>query len=96
MNPRSESRRSAFRAAVLALHGPTCQMPICRMASRAIDLSLRAPHPGSYTADHVKPLIDGGQPFDPRNGRPAHWGCNSSAGASLANGRRPPGPSRDW
>ena len=91
-NPRSQSKRERFRQAVLALHGPVCRMPICKQPTRAIDLNLRAPHKGSYTADHIVEvdvlLRQGGDPFDVSNVRPAHWGCNSSRGATYGNRTR--------
>ena len=86
-DPRSQSKRERFRQAVLAEWGP-----ICWLCHRPIDLALKAPHPGSYTADHVIELARivaaGGDPFDPTNGRPAHWRCNTSRGASFGNRRR--------
>lgn len=88
-DPRNHRRlRQQWRLLVLATHGPTCAMPTCKMPDRAIDLKLKAPHPGSYTTDHIVEIQDGGAPFDVSNGRPAHWGCNSSAGAASGNRRR--------
>lgn len=97
-DPRShQSKREAFRRKVLAAHGPTCQMPSCKMPSRHIDLRLKHPHPGSYEADHIEtcaqlkarraPLA---AYYDPSNGRPAHKLCNGSAGATTGNRTRKP------
>jgi hypothetical protein len=92
VNPRSQSKRERFRQAVLALHGPTCRMPVCVMPTRAIDLTLKAPHRASYTADHIIEVDvltrRGGDPFDVTNGRPAHWACNSKSGATYGNRTR--------
>lgn len=107
MNPRSQSKRERFRQAVLALHGPTCRMPVCVMPSRAINLDLKAPHRGSYTADHIIEVDvltrRGGDPFDVSNGRPAHLACNCKSGAAYGNRarrrKRKPNPlntSRAW
>lgn len=92
-DPRNhQSKREAFRRAVLATHGPICQMPVCKLPTRTIDLRLKHPHPGSYEADHIETcaqLKKRGAPlsayYDPTNGRPAHKRCNGSEGASRGN-----------
>jgi len=59
----------------------------CHLCARPIDPALVYPDPGSWTADHVVAVVDGGRDeWD--NLRPAHLGCNSSAGATLGNRRR--------
>ena len=70
INPRL---RRAFRAAVLARHGPTCHL-----CTRPIDLRLPRWHTGSYEADHLVPPSRGGALLDPANGRPAHKACNAA------------------
>lgn len=107
-NSRSQSKRERFRQAVLHRDGPTCRMAHCKQPTRAIDLRLQAPHRASYTADHIIELAtlerqgQADRYYDPDNGRPAHWGCNASAGASFGNRlRRLPRPPRfnrsnDW
>jgi 5-methylcytosine-specific restriction endonuclease McrA len=55
--------------------------PVCWLCKRAIDLSLRWPHPFSYTVHHLVPLARGGALLDLDNARPAHLTCNSSQGA---------------
>jgi 5-methylcytosine-specific restriction endonuclease McrA len=68
----------------------------CYICGQPIDYTLRAPHPGSFTVEHINPRST--HPHlaeDPANCAAAHWGCNSSKG----NG--PPKPhlgstSREW
>lgn len=86
--PLSQSKREAFRQAVLLRDGPTCRMPVCLMPTRTIDLTLRCPTPGAYTADHIIEVSMGGAPYDPANGRPAHYRCNVSKGCGDGNRRR--------
>jgi 5-methylcytosine-specific restriction endonuclease McrA len=54
-------------------------------------------HPLSRSVDHVVPLVEGGRPFDRRNLRLAHYGCNAARGA---RGRAPSSVdaprSEDW
>lgn len=95
-DPRNhQSKRERFRREVLALHGPTCLMPHCLMPTRAIDLHLKHPHPGSYDADHIETVAQlkaRGAPltayYDPARGRPAHAKCNRSKGATDGNRSR--------
>lgn len=105
VDPRSQSKRERFRKAVLAMHGP-----ICWRCGRTIDLTLKHPHPRSYTADHVPELallIERGlDPHDPKYGRPACRQCNVTAGASFGGKRlaakrrqqrpRPPSHTEHW
>jgi hypothetical protein len=58
-----------------------CELPGCH---KLIDRSLRWPHPMSPTADMIVPFARGGDPKDPHNYRPAHYGCNSRRGAGNA------------
>ncbi|MEU8270145.1 HNH endonuclease [Sphaerisporangium sp. NPDC049002] len=53
---------------------------ICWLCGHAIDLTLPAAHPMSWTADHVDPISRGGAPRDPRLLKPAHRRCNSKRG----------------
>lgn len=62
--------------------------PLCRFCGESIDLTLPARHPKSWSLDHIRPLSEGGDPHDPANVAPAHFGCNSSAGAKLGNAKR--------
>lgn len=92
--PLSQSKRETFRQQVLTDHGPICKMPRCLMSSRRIDLALVFPHPGSYTADHIQQVFADGDPYDRRNGRPAHLRCNCSAGSRAGNRARKGKPRR--
>ncbi len=69
----------------------------CWLCGQPIRYDLRAPHPASFTADHVVELHRGGT-NDPENLRPAHYGCNSRRGAIYRNTRRVngPKPEREW
>lgn len=53
---------------------------ICGICGDRIDMSLRAPDPGSFSVDHKVPLALGGTDGPP-NLQPAHLGCNKSKGA---------------
>lgn len=50
---------------------------------------------GADSADHVVPLIDGGDPTSLLNMRPAHRSCNSRRGANRATVNETEG-SRSW
>ena len=70
--------------------GP-CAMPVCLSVSRWIDPSLFAPHPFSWSADHVEPVLR--RPdleYEYANLRPAHLVCNQSGQPSKRS------PSVDW
>lgn len=58
----------------------------CWICGKPIDMSLRVPAPGAFTADHVQALADGG----PLLGllRPCHFRCNSSRGGRQGASRR--------
>lgn len=80
-----------WRAAVLATYPP-----ICHRCGKGLKFGVYHDHHPLYpTADHVIPVALGGARLDVRNGRPMHYGCNSSKGARL--GSDPPMPtSRSW
>lgn len=68
-----------------------CEMPTCLAPSRWIDKSLRAPHPWSFSADHIEPVAR--RPdleYVYGNLRAAHRRCNNAAQPSKEE------PSRDW
>ena len=46
--------------------------------------------------DHIVPLVDGGEKYDPNNLRAACTHCNASLGASIGNTRRVRRVSRTW
>jgi 5-methylcytosine-specific restriction endonuclease McrA len=54
-----------------------CQHPDC---GKEIDMTLHSNHPMSWTADHIIPLSDGGNPTALSNLRPMHRSCNSKRG----------------
>lgn len=69
------------RLAVLDRDEWTCQMPTCRLSTRAI---LRTPRwhmdPWSGSADMILPKSLGGDDMDINNLRAAHISCNSARG----------------
>lgn len=61
-------------------------MPTCWLCSEPIDMSLdRERDPMAYTADHVDPLMNGGDMLGTR--LPAHRRCNSRRGAQDRHAR---------
>ncbi|RDI12041.1 HNH endonuclease [Rhodococcus sp. AG1013] len=62
--------------------------PICCICGGWIDLLAPPRSSRSWSLEHVIPRSMGGDPFDENNCRPAHLGCNSSAGATLGNQQR--------
>lgn len=52
----------------------------CWLCHEPIAFGLRKWHPRGPSLDHVRPLSKGGDPLDPSNARPAHYGCNSARG----------------
>jgi len=67
--------------------------PICWLCGHAIDPSLKAPDPGSFSLDHVIPVTRGGPELDRSNCRAAHRLCNMKRGTGR---RQPPRQSNDW
>jgi len=68
----------------------------CTLCGERIDLTLPAPHPRSFSVDHIVPLALGGHPTDRSNLAPAHYGCNSAKGARMPIGDRVDRTSTDW
>lgn len=70
--------------------GSYCQRPVCLYPelNRVIVFGLRRNHPHGPSLDHIVPLHRGGHPTDPRNLRPAHFGCN----AAWRLDEKPPAP----
>lgn len=56
---------------------------VCWICGGAIDVTLGARDPMSFTVDHVVPLALGGAERDPENLRPAHRRCNSKRGTGV-------------
>lgn len=68
-----------------------CEMPVCLAPSRWIDKDLRAPHPHSFSVDHIEPVSR--RPdlaLELSNCRASHRVCNQSAQPSRRM------PSVDW
>jgi 5-methylcytosine-specific restriction endonuclease McrA len=53
-------------------------------------------HPGALQVDHVVPLAQGGDPFDPTNLRVAHRLCNLKRGAGRQSPKTEDGRSSSW
>lgn len=58
----------------------------CVVCSEPIDLALRAPHPRSFSADHVTEISAGGDLLGEL--QPTHLGCNSARGARFKAARQ--------
>jgi 5-methylcytosine-specific restriction endonuclease McrA len=54
------------------------QANTCWLCGKPIDAELQAPHPMSFSADHVRPLSKGGDLLGEL--RPAHRSCNQRRG----------------
>lgn len=66
---------------------------VCWLCGQPIDPDLRAPHPWSFTIDHVRPVALGGPELARSNVRAAHRRCNTRRGIGK---RQRPRRSRDW
>lgn len=55
---------------------------VCAFCNLPIDKTIKWPHPMSPSADHIDPIAAGGHNLGPL--QPAHYGCNSTAGAKGA------------
>lgn len=92
--PRSDPRYTRARAAVLA-DAKRLGLP-CVCCGEPIDYDLKwdsknaSPYP---SVNHRIPLAHGGDPFDPENMEPAHYGCNSRLSTGVKNTAA---PSRTW
>ena len=85
-DPRSRNR---YRQAQQALRA--ARLP-CALCGADIDYTAKPLTRWSFSADHVVPLREGGDPYSPGNLQPAHYGCNSRKGAGIGVANR----SRDW
>ena len=66
----------------LCVPGSVCG--ICRGAKGPIRFDVRPRHSLSRSLDHIVPLELGGDPFDPSNLQPAHFGCNAGKRDRIA------------
>lgn len=69
---------------------------ICWLCGGPIDPELRAPHPYSFTVDHVQPVALGGSELDRGNCRAAHRIHNQQRGIGRARPLVEARSSRDW
>ena len=72
-NPRvsNSSRYKRFVSKVKARRDP------CAICWHPIDYNLATPDPMSFEVDHVVPVSEGGDPYDPANGQASHRCCNN-------------------
>lgn len=54
---------------------------ICYQCGKPIVFGLRRNHPLGPSVDHIVPIAMGGDPFDPANLAPMHFGENAAKGA---------------
>lgn len=91
--PRSPGRAGhrwrQTRAAILAVSTH------CALCHEPLDFTARPGSSRSPSIDHIRPLGRGGDPLNPANLRPAHFGCNSARGNRDRRTRRTE-TSRQW
>lgn len=78
---RKGSRWARIRREVLAAHAYLRSS--CFICGRAINYALGLTHPRhrmAPTVHHIVSLAQGGNPLDPANLAPAHYGCNCRDG----------------
>lgn len=56
---------------------------VCGICGKAVDRSLKYPHPLSACIDHIIPITKGGHPSDINNLQLAHWTCNRQKSDKL-------------
>lgn len=66
----------------------------CAICGKPINYELRAPHPRSFSADHVDPVARGGANDGPLQA--AHLGCNKRRGSKPIEKVDIRKTSRDW
>jgi 5-methylcytosine-specific restriction endonuclease McrA len=88
--PRSTHRWSKVRRHVLSTSS------VCAICGRYLDPSARWPDPRSATVDHVVPLDQGGDPYDPANLQAACKACNERKGRGDAPAPAAPPTTRRW
>ena len=69
---------------------------VCHLCGLPIDPDLVAPHPMSFSVDHVVPVSMGGAMHDRHNLRPAHRICNMKRGTGRGTPRTNGDRSLSW
>lgn len=77
--------RQIWRAIIEGPEFLVCEIPGCY---RPIDRAIRGRQSMAPSLDMIVPFARGGDPADPNNYRPAHYGCNSRRGAGDDPKRR--------
>ena len=87
-NPRSSNgaARRKIRAWVLSTQD------YCALCGKAVDKSLKTPHPMSPEVDEIIPVSRGGSPIDRTNVQLVHRSCNQLKGNRLESELPKPKP----
>ena len=74
----------------------------CALCKQPIDYSLttyvdprdgrRKRHPMSFEVDHIVPIAQGGDPYDPANAQASHRICNQMKSDGRRSRKKPPPP----
>jgi hypothetical protein len=72
------------------------QARVCAFCGDPIDPELEAPHPLSFTVDHIQPVAYGGGMADPANARAAHRICNLKRQRGIRDAGGPEDRSDRW
>lgn len=77
----------------------------CKLCGKPIDYTLttyvdpkdgrRKPHPWRFEVDHIVPISQGGDLYDPANAQAAHRICNQKKGDGTRRRKKPPPPRDD-
>ena len=60
---------------------------VCGICGKAVDFSIKYPHPLSPCIDHIIPIAKGGHPSDIDNLQLAHWTCNRQKSDKIIESR---------
>lgn len=60
---------------------------VCGICGKAVDFSIKYPHPLSPCIDHIIPIAKGGHPSDIDNLQLAHWTCNRQKSDKIIENR---------
>ena len=69
---------------------------VCWICGLPIDPDLKAPHPMSFSLDHVHPVSMGGAVSAPGNAMPAHRVCNMKRGTGRGKPKTEGDRSGKW